>query len=96
MYLKLPGTYIDPKTRTSLPLAVLVVSDCEFRMRAGDTRIQVAIYAEPAVIGVAQPLADFPITLGPSEIAAQAPALLQALYAVLLSRPEYAGTTLVP
>jgi hypothetical protein len=96
MFLKLPDTYVDPRTQAPLPDAVLVVSDCEFRMRAGDTRIMAAVYANPSVVGVAQPIAEYPVTLGPAEIAVQLPPLLGALYQVLEARPEYSGSTLVP
>ena len=95
MWLKLPASYVEPRTQTPLPDAVLVIVDTEFRMRAGDTRIMAAIYANPSVVGIAQPLAEYPISLGPQERDTQLPSLLAALYQTLLARPEYAGATFV-
>jgi hypothetical protein len=65
-------------------------------MRAGDTRVMAAIYANPSVVGIAAPVSEFPIALGPEERDTQLPSLLAALYQVVLARPEYAGATLVP
>ena len=95
MWIKLPTSYTEPRTQTPLPDAVLVIVDTEFRMRAGDTRIMAAIYANPSVVGIAQPLAEYPISLGPQERDTQLPSLLAALYQTVLARPEYAGSTFV-
>jgi hypothetical protein len=96
MHISLGSNYIEPRTQTPLPNAVLVIVDTEFRMRAGDTRVMAAIYATPSVVGIAAPLSEFPIALGPEERDTQLPSLLAALYQVVLARPEYAGATLVP
>lgn len=95
MHIKLPATYVEPNTQTPLPDAVLVVADTEFRLRAGDTRVLAAVYPNPSVVGIARPIVEFPISLGPDERNTQLPALLQALYTVILARPEYSGASLV-
>jgi len=95
MHLKLPATYIDRRTRTPLPDAVLVIGDTEFAMRRGDTRIMAQIYPNADVIGAAVPIDEYPIALGPDERDTQLPALLYALYTVVAARPEYEGASLV-
>jgi hypothetical protein len=96
MHLKLPTDYVDPKTQTPLPDAVLVVADCEFALRRGDTRVMAAVYVNPSVIGFASPMSEYPIALGPEERDAQLPSLLMALYSAIAARPEYEGSALVP
>jgi hypothetical protein len=97
VYLKLPADYVDRRTHAPLAGAVLVIADTEFRLRAGDTRVLVAIYATPeALAGGALPIDEYPIALGPGERDSQLPALLLALYSVVAARPEYHGSDLVP
>lgn len=96
MYLKLDPDYADPRTQMALPDAVMVIADCEFRMRAGDTRVIVRVYANPAAIETAQPLAEYPIALSIVERDTQMPGLLGALYAVVSQRPELEGAELIP
>jgi hypothetical protein len=95
MHIKLPSGYVDPRTHAPLPDAVLVIFDTEFRMRAQDTRVIAQIYASAAAIGTAMPITEYLIALGPDERDAQMPALLAALYQVVLARPEYTGASFV-
>jgi hypothetical protein len=95
MHLKLPANYVDPRTQSPLPDAVLVVADAEVRLRAGDTRVIAAVYANASVIEVAQPITEFPVSLSLEERNTQVPALMMALYSLLSQRPEYEGSELV-
>lgn len=95
MYIKLPSSYVDPRTQAPLPNAVLVVFDVEFRLRAGDTRVILAVYSNPSVVDIAEPIAEFGVALSTDERNTQLPALLQALYTILISRPEYADCQIV-
>lgn len=96
MYLKLPSTFIDPKTRAPLPDAVMVIMDAEFKLRGGSTILQTAVYASAAAAAAgADPISEAPLALSPVEIQAQLPALLGACYTVLLARATFTGSTLV-
>ncbi len=96
MYVKLPSNYIDPQTMAPLPDAVMIITDAQFQMRAGQTILQTAVYAsQGALVAGRLPVSQGSIALTPSELAAQQPALLAACYSVLLARPTYSGSTLV-
>ena len=97
MHLKLRADYADPTTGAALPDAILVVSDAQFSLRGGSDILQLAVYAssEAAAAG-RDPVSEQSTALSPGEIAAQLPALLQACFLVLMQRPEFNGTQLVP
>jgi hypothetical protein len=96
MYLKLPATFVDPKTQAPLPGAVLLLTDAQFALRAGDVKLQLAVYATAAAATAGrEPISEVSVALSPGEIAVQQPALMQACFAVLLARPEFAGAALV-
>ena len=95
MYIKLASDYVHPRTHVPLPDAVLVISDVEFRMRAGDTRVTGAVYADVFAIQAAEPVEEFPISISIVERSLQLPAVLEALYTVIAAKDEYAGSTLV-
>jgi hypothetical protein len=96
MFIKLPASYIEPNTQLAMPDAVLIISDTEFRLRAGDVRVTVRVYASADVIDLAAPVSEYLLpALSQEEIGEQLPALLQALYEVILARPEYADSELI-
>jgi hypothetical protein len=79
-----------------MPDAVLIIQDTEFRLRAGDVRITVQVFANADVISTAAPVTEYLLpALSQEEIGSQMPALLEALYEVILGRPEYSGAELV-
>lgn len=96
MYLKLPAGYVDPKTDTPLPDAILVIIDAEFGLRGGHAILQTRVYATTAAyVANHEPVSEDVLPLSPSEIAAQEPALVAACYTELAARPQYAGSTVI-
>ena len=96
MYLKLPPDYVESHSGTPLPDAVLMITDIETRMRSDDARMQVAIYSSIAVLPEHRPVIErAEPSLSPHELSLMRPRLHEAMYEVLASRPEYAGSVLV-
>jgi hypothetical protein len=98
MYLKLPADYVDPVTQAPLPDGVLEIDDVELRLHAGDVRVTGCVYASVALMEDvrAAPTREHVLSaLSMEEITQIEPALLEALYNVLLERPAFAGASLI-
>lgn len=97
MYLKLPADYVDPRSAAPLPDAAMMIVGADFSLGQGRVILQTAVFAsaDAAAVG-AGPMSTDNLILTPSEVSLQQPAILTACYSILLLRPEFAGTSLVP
>lgn len=98
MYIKTPPEFIDPVTQQPMPDAVLEIVDVELRLRAGDVRVTACLYASVELMEdvQAEPHNERVLAaLSMEEIERVAPALVEALYNVLIERPAIEGAVLV-
>ena len=89
MHLKLPSDYVLPPQQIPLPNAVAVIWDVEYGYRRGDLRLMMRIFGDASSINIAQPVAEYQVSLGPGERGDGQKDIEEALYNMLLLQPEY-------